>query len=103
MPLIEDDDVVQTLAADRANDAFDIGILPGRARCRADSGETEGLDRPTECPVEGPVAVVEEEPRVRVVGESLAELLSGPRGRGVLRHIDMQDAPPVVGQDNEDE
>jgi hypothetical protein len=46
MPLIKDDDVVQTLAADRANDAFDVGILPGRARCRADSGETEGLYRP---------------------------------------------------------
>ena len=53
--------------------------------------------------VEGGVAVVEEEPRVRVVGEGLAELLSGPCGRGVWRHIDMQDASPVVGQDHEDE
>ena len=42
---------------------------------------------------------MEEEPRVRVVGEGLAELLSRPCGRGVLRYIDMQDAPPVVGQD----
>jgi hypothetical protein len=32
-----------------------------------------------------------------------AELLSGPGGRGVRRYIDMQDAPPVVGQDDEDE
>ena len=47
--------------------------------------------------------VVEEEPRVRVVGKGLAELLSGPCGRGVLRHIDMQDASSAVGQDNEDE
>ena len=70
-----------------------------QSRCR----ETEGLDRPTERRVEGRVAVVEEEPRVRVVGEGLAELLSGPCGRWVRRHIDMQDAPPVVGQDNEDE
>ena len=53
MALIEDDDVVQTLAADRANDAFDVGILPGRARCRADGRETEGLDRPTERRIEG--------------------------------------------------
>src|SRR5215203_4533847 len=82
MPLIEDDEVVQTLAADRADDAFDVGILPRRARCGADGRETEGLDRPTERCVEGRVAVVEEEPRVRVVGEGLAELLSGPCGRG---------------------
>ena len=92
-----------TLAAHRADDAFDVGILPGRARCRADGRETEGLDRPTERRVEGRVAVVEEEPRVRVVGKGLAELLSGPCGRWVRRHIDMQDASPVVGQDNEDE
>jgi len=26
--LIEDDDVIETLAADRADDALDIGILP---------------------------------------------------------------------------
>ena len=46
---------------------------------------------------------MEEKPRVRVVGKGLAELLSGPCGRGVMRHIDMQDASPVVGQDHEDE
>jgi hypothetical protein len=103
MPLIEDDDVVQALAADRADHALDVGILPGRPRCRADGRETEGLDRPIERCIEGRVAVVEEEPRVRVVGKGLAELLSGPCGRWVMRHIDMQDASPVVGQDNEDE
>ena len=103
MPLIDDDDVVQTFAPDRADDAFDVGILPRRARCRADGRETEGFDGSTERWVEGRVAIVEEEPRVRVVGEGLAELLSGPGGRGVLRHIDMQDAPPVVSQDDEDE
>ena len=30
---------------------------------------------------------------MRVVGKGLAELLSGPGGRGVRRYIDMQDAP----------
>ena len=50
-----------------------------------------------------PREVPGEEPRVRVVGKGLAELLSGPCGRWVLRHIDMQDASPVVGQDNEAE
>jgi hypothetical protein len=31
VPLIDDDHVVQTFAADRPDDAFDVGILPGRA------------------------------------------------------------------------
>lgn len=30
--LIEDDDVIETFATDRANDAFDIGVLPRRSR-----------------------------------------------------------------------
>src|SRR5512143_3214874 len=30
--LIEDDDVVETFAADRADDALDIGVLPRRSR-----------------------------------------------------------------------
>ncbi len=102
-PLIEDDDVVQALAADRADDAFDVGILPRRTRCRADRRQTECRDRPTERRVEDSVAVVEDEPRVHVVGEGLAELLSGPCGRWVLGYIDMQDASPVVCQDNEEE
>ena len=32
MMLIEDDDVIQTFTADRTNDAFDVGVLPRRAR-----------------------------------------------------------------------
>src|SRR3979490_1779277 len=32
MMLIEDDDVIQTFTADRTNDAFDVAVLPRRAR-----------------------------------------------------------------------
>ena len=34
--LIEDDDVIETFAADRADDALDIGVLPRRSRCSDD-------------------------------------------------------------------
>ena len=30
--LVKDDDVIQTFAADRADEALDIGVLPGRPR-----------------------------------------------------------------------
>src|SRR6266446_2209370 len=33
---IENDDVIETLAADRADDALDIGVLPRGARCSDD-------------------------------------------------------------------
>jgi hypothetical protein len=32
MMLVEDDDVIQTFTADRTNDAFDVAVLPRRAR-----------------------------------------------------------------------
>jgi len=84
--LIEDDDVVQTLAADRADNALDVGILPGRARCGADGRETEGPDRPIERRVEGRVAVVEEEPRVRVIGEGFGEAVGSMSTWGAASH-----------------
>ena len=103
MPLVEHDHVVQTLATDGPDDAFDVGILPGRPRCGADRRETARGDGSTECRIEGRVTVVQQEPRGGIVGACVAELLSGPLGCGMLRHVDVQDATAVVGEDDEDE
>lgn len=35
--------------------------------------------------------------------EALAELLAGPRGRGLARYVEMQDSTPIVGKDHEHE
>ena len=44
MSLIEDDDVVQTLATDGPDDAFDAGILPGRTWGGADGCQAQGFE-----------------------------------------------------------
>ena len=103
MSLIEDDDMVQTLATHGPDDAFDVGILPRRAWRGADGCQAESFGGASERRVEGRVTVVEEESRGGVVWEGLAKLLAGPRGCGMLRHVDMQDAAPIVGEDHEDE
>ena len=46
--LIEDDDVIETFAADRADDALDIGVLPRRSRCGDDLLDRHRLDTITE-------------------------------------------------------
>jgi hypothetical protein len=71
MSLIEDDDVVQTLATDGPDDPFDVGILPGRAWRGADGCQAERFGRAAERRVEGRVTVVEEESRGDVVWEGL--------------------------------
>jgi hypothetical protein len=50
--------MVQTLAADRPDDALDVGILPGRARGGADGREAERFDGGAERRIERRVAVV---------------------------------------------
>src|SRR5215207_1498294 len=103
MSLIDDDDVVQTLATDRPDDAFDVGILPGRAWRGADGCQTERFGGAAERRVEGRVTVVQEESRGGVVREALAKLLAGPRGCRLPRHVEVHDAAPIVGEDDEDE
>jgi len=47
MPVVEDDHVVQTLAANGADHALHIGILPRTKRTRYDLGDAEAGDPPT--------------------------------------------------------
>ena len=42
--LIEDDNVIETFAADRADDALDIGVLPRRPGCGDDLLDRHRLD-----------------------------------------------------------
>ena len=46
--LIEDDDVIETFAADRTDDALDISILLRRSRCSDDFLDRHRLDTITE-------------------------------------------------------
>ena len=50
----------------------------------------------------GPVAIPQQKPWRRVPRERVADLLGRPRGRGVPRHVDMQDLASIMGQHHED-
>ena len=47
------------------------------------------------------IAIVQQEARCLVPRKGFAELLSGPRSRGVSRHTDVENAAPVVRQHQE--
>jgi hypothetical protein len=102
MPLIEGDDVVQALAADRPDHTFDVGI------CQGQRGAVRTDVRPSASAVRSNAAskvASRSWSRNRAVATSgkAAELLSGPDGRGMRCHVDTQDAPAGRGQDDEDE
>jgi hypothetical protein len=49
------------------------------------------------------VAIAEEVGRRGVVWEGVDDLLGGPGARGMFGHVEVEDAPAVVGEHDEDE
>ena len=80
VPLVQDDDVVEEFAADRADHAFDEGTLPRRARRREDFGNEHALRASPKLAAINGVAIAQEIARRRVIGESFHNLLRGPSG-----------------------
>jgi hypothetical protein len=82
--LIQDDHVVEELAADGADHALDEGILPRGAWCSENLGDEHALHPSSKLAAVDAVAIAKEIARRRVIGERLDELLSGPGGsRGI--------------------
>jgi len=82
--LIQDDHMVEELAADGADHAFDQGILPWRTGRRENLGDAHAVHPSPKLAAVDAVAIAEEIARRRVIGERLDELLRGPGGgRGI--------------------
>ena len=101
MGLVPEEDVVQTLSADRADKAFHERILPGRTRRDADFLDPQALQTLAKAVDVDAVVVADQVTRRLVEREDLADLLPHPcRGR-VGCHVEVNDAPPVVTQNDE--
>src|SRR5947209_4381783 len=98
----EDEDVVQALPPNRADDSFPVGSLPRRARSRQDLFDAHGLDLRYKFVAEDAIAVAQQITRCRVPRKGLPELLSRPFGCRMGGDAKMQNASPVVGQHEED-
>ena len=102
MPRVEYDEVVQAVSADRADQAFDVGILPrtpgavrlllsgvrrfanqllGRGYCLDLGADTGDI----------------------LISEGLDDLLRGPGSTGMLRHMEMQHLATTMFQHHEHE
>ena len=76
--LIEDDNVIETFAADRADDALHIGVLPRGSWCGDDLLNTHRLDTVTEGLAIGSIPVSQQKARRGVPGEGLGHLAREP-------------------------
>ena len=99
----EDENMMQTLAPDRPDEPLREGILPRAVRGREDFLDPQALYSVPKRLAVNAVTVAQEIGRRGVVREGFHDLLSGPLGGGMLGHIEMDDAPAMVSEYEENE
>ena len=103
MPFAKDENMIQALASDRADEALREGILPrALGRCQ-DFVDPYALHALPEHVTVDRVAIAEEIGGRGVLREGVHDLLGGPVGGGVLGHIEVDDAPAMMSEHDEDE
>ena len=101
--LAEDEDVIETLAPDRADKALRERILPRTAGRRKDFRDAHALHTMPEVLAIDPVAIAEKIGWRSVVREGLHDLLGRPVRGGMLGDVEVEDSPAMVNEHEEDE
>ena len=101
MRLIEHNHMIEQLAADRADEPFDVGVLPERAWGADNLFDAQVFDSPLERLAVNTVAITHQKPRGRIERECFDDLLRRPLGRRVRRHVEMHSAATVETQHHE--
>ncbi len=103
MTLAQNEDMVQTLAPDGTDEPVHEGILPRAAGTREDLPDPPALHPLPEGVTVDLVAIAEERGRRGVFREGVHDLLGGPFGGGMLGYVDVENAPAMGGEPDQDE
>ncbi len=96
MRLTEDDDLIQALAAQRADQALRYSVLPWRSRCNRPVADTHCLNpRGKNTPISS-IIVTNQIRRRRSPRERLRNLPGKPFSRGALCHLEPQQLPAAM-------
>jgi hypothetical protein len=102
MPLVEDDDMIEHLAAETPDEPLAVGILPRTARGDLDFFDSYMLNTVLERHTVDRVPIPGERARRGIPGKRLNDLLSGPLRRGMFSNIEMHNATAFMGKHDED-
>jgi hypothetical protein len=100
---VDDDDVIETLSSDRADQAFDVRILPRTRRRSDDVDDTHARESALEDIAVDAVSISVQPARRRVLGKCVDHLLGGPLGCRMICDVHMYDAPAEVREHDQDE
>ena len=101
MCLVQDDDVIEALATNRADQALDVSVLPRGARCRQHFLDSHiGDSRANDISVDT-VAISDKESWCFIEGKGFGKLLRRPPACRICRCIEVYDAAPIETEDDE--
>lgn len=93
VPLIDRDEMIEALSPNRTNDSFAVGVRGGASERCSKCSHAHESGGPIQISVEHRTAVVDQELVLLLPREGVAELLNGPLGARMIRHIAVQDSP----------
>ena len=102
MPLSEHDDVVEQLATQSPNPSLGESVLPGRARRDPNLLDAEAVDARVKRGAVDGVAVADQAGHAIVDADGLDDLLSGPCGARMRRHVDVEQSTAFKREDEKD-
>lgn len=103
VPRVDDEHVIQTLAPDRADEPLRERVLPRALRRREHFVDAHALYAMPELLTVDLVTIPEEIGGSGIVREGVDELLGRPGGGGMLGDVEVDDAPAVVSEHDENE
>ena len=98
MPLVHDDDMVQTFPADRSDNTFAKWILPWRARHRDNLLNTQAVDPSLDPLTKNGIPIAQHVSWCGFERKSLHQLLGRPPSCGVRCNIEMHDVTTVMAE-----
>ncbi len=101
MSLVEDDDVLQNFSAKASDYALNIGVLPRRSRRGDNLVNTQARQPSLNLITIYAIAISQQILRGRVERKRFYDLLGRPLCGWMFRHVEVDDFPAIVRQDDE--
>lgn len=98
MVCIEDEDMVEALAPYRADHSLDMAVLPRRMRPDRFVVDAHRANLSAKGKAISAVIIAHQKSWRAIPGEGFGDLLRQPLGRGMIRHLDMQDRTPSMAE-----
>ena len=94
--LIDSRNVVETISADRSNQALNIWALPGRSGCDKHLTDPHVLQLPLNDLAVNAISIPNNISRSRVIGKSVKKLLGDPFRGWMRRNVEVNYAAPLM-------